>query len=109
MPKILILLFKVISGIAAMAKDVQTIKADVKTILERIDVMANKYDELIAEVSRETDIVVSVKTAMDTLIAEVEANKDDPVELANIVTAYRAQNDELAAAVANVPGPEPTE
>ena len=73
-----------------------------KTIKEKLMVL----DDLEAEVARETTVVDSVLALVTKLLAEVEANKTDPVRLQAIVDQVRANDDRLSAAVvANTPTP----
>ena len=57
-----------------------------------------------AELNRNKEVDDSAKVAMARLLAEVEANKNDPAALQEVVDEWRAQNDSLAAAVANTSG-----
>lgn len=67
--------------------------------------MALDLSALAAEVARDRDINNSAVTVMNALLAEVEANKSDPVALQALVDEYRANNDALAAAIAAIPAP----
>ena len=62
------------------------------------------FTALEAELTRNDEVDASAKLLMETLFAEVEANKNDPAALQSLVDRGRAANDSLAAAVvANTP------
>lgn len=58
------------------------------------------FTALEAELTRNDTVDASAKLLLETLFAEVEANKDDPAALQALVDRGRAANDALAAAVA---------
>ena len=66
------------------------------------------FTALEAELTRNDTVDASAKLLMETLFAEVEANKGDPAALQALVDRGRAANDTLAAAVvANTPAAPP--
>jgi hypothetical protein len=62
--------------------------------------------ELRDEVARDTDINNGAKTVIAKLLDDIEAgvNDGDLQEVRNVIALYRANNDDLAAAVANTSG-----
>jgi len=66
--------------------------------------MAMDLTALGAELDRDRDVNSSAETLIDRLVAEVEANKNDPVALQAMVDRLKANNDTLAAKVANTSG-----
>ena len=62
------------------------------------------FSALEAELNRNDEVDASAKALMESLFAEVEANKNNPAALQALVDRGRAANDALAAAVlANTP------
>jgi len=62
------------------------------------------FTALEAELTRNDAVDASAKALLETLFAEVEANKSNPAALQALVDRGRAANDKLAAAVvANTP------
>ena len=67
-----------------------------------------KFQPLIDEVTSLTTVVDSALALIDGMIAAVEAAKDDPAEIAEVLAAFQAQRARLAAAVpANTPSEPP--
>ncbi len=62
--------------------------------------MALDFAALEAELTRNDAVDASAKALMESLFAEVEANKGNPAALQALVDRGRAANDALAAAVA---------
>ena len=76
------------------------VNSDLLFIKEKLMVL----DDLEAAVARETTVVDSVLALVSKLLADIEANKTDPVRLQAIVDTVRANDDKLSAAVvANTP------
>lgn len=67
--------------------------------------MALDLAALEAEITRDEAVNNSAATLILALVAEVESLKNDPIALQALVDRIRANNDNLAAAVAaNTPG-----
>lgn len=63
------------------------------------------FTQLEAEVTKNEQVDDSASFLLESLFAEVEANKTDPVKLQALVDRVRASNNKLSAAVvANTPG-----
>lgn len=70
--------------------------------------MALDFTALEAEITRDADVNSSASTLLASLFAEVEANKNNPAKIQEIVDRVKANNDALSAAVvANTPGATP--
>jgi flagellar biosynthesis/type III secretory pathway protein FliH len=67
--------------------------------------------ELRDEVARDTDVNNSAKTVIAKLLDDIEAgvNDGDLQAVREVIKSYRANNDDLAAAVAESTPGEPTE
>ena len=82
--------------------------ANQKTILARLGSMETKIMATIAdietEVTNETTVDQSVLTLVQGLVAQVEANKNDPAKLDALLAKMKANSQSLAdAVVANTP------
>lgn len=71
--------------------------------------MALDLSALSAELARDADVNNSAKTLITRLVDAVEAAKADPAAIQAIVNQFRANNDDLAAAVAATDGPAPVD
>jgi ABC-type transporter Mla MlaB component len=86
---------------------------DIHDILSRIETelkqMALNLDVLRTEIERVETVDASAVVLLQKLLAEIEANKDDPAALQGLVDRVRVATDALAAAVATVPVEPPVE
>lgn len=86
---------------------------DLHDVLTRIELelkqMALNLDVLRTEVERVETVDASAVVLLQKLLAEIEANKDDPAALQGLVDRVRVATDALAAAVATVPVEPPVE
>lgn len=97
---------ELITQVALLRLEVAQIKRITRGGFKDIRKKLMVLDDLEAEVARETTVVDSVLALVTQLLAQVEANKTDPVRLQAIVDSVRANDDKLAAAVtANTPTP----
>lgn len=70
--------------------------------------MALDFTALESEITRDADVNSSASSLLAQLFAEVEANKNNPAKIQEIVDRVKANNDALSAAVAaNTPGSTP--
>lgn len=75
-------------------------KEMLKSILKKLDIMADKFDVLTTEVGDLGTVVDSAVTLLDNIADQIAEAKDDPAQIQVIVDNLRAKKANLAAAVA---------
>jgi phage host-nuclease inhibitor protein Gam len=76
------------------------IEAVVNQLVTQGVAMSKEFDDLQAQVERNTEVDNSVVTLVNGLAAQIEALKNDPRKLQAFADQLRANNDNLASAVA---------
>jgi peptidoglycan hydrolase CwlO-like protein len=71
-----------------------------RTLIKEMQMVQDKIDELKSVVSEQTTVVASMKEAWTRLLAMIEAAKDDPAELDEIIAKARANTASVAEDVA---------
>lgn len=61
--------------------------------------MADKFDSLVAEVAANTSVTQSAIALIDGFIARFDEAKDDPEQIAALVTELRSNREGLADAI----------
>lgn len=103
---------EVVARISRLERRLMRLTGDVQRAIEGNEMASRQLQQVIdnlkSEVTRNTDVVASTKALIAGLVAQVEQNKDDPEELEKILTAFKENNDALAAAVpASTPSADP--
>ncbi len=76
----------------------------IDTLIQEIRDMSPKLQQLADAVNQQTQVVGSVVTLINGLVAEIQAAKDDPAEIDRLVGEVQAATSQLASAVqANTP------
>lgn len=88
-------------------RDLGASQARIEAALARIEAKLNgvtthmaQLDSLTAEVTRNTSVVGSALTLIQGLAAQIQAAGTDPAALATIVASLKANDDQIAAAIA---------
>lgn len=70
--------------------------------------MADLFDDLKAEVAANTSVTASAIALIDGFISRFDEAKDDPQQIAELVSELRASKDSLAAAIVRGTPSEPS-
>jgi hypothetical protein len=88
-----------------LSKKIDNITNLLKIILEKENKMSQELDVLTAQVAATIDIEKSAILLIQTLSAQIEALKLDPVALQALADSLNASAADLSAAIANIPAP----
>lgn len=86
--------------LASQGKGLALVKANLTRVLIQEEVILADLSDLEAEVERNTSVDGSVVALLESIVAQLEAAKTDPVKIQALVDKLKADNDKLAAAVA---------
>lgn len=99
---------KVLDRLDTVDQDFASAFTHLESITERLDAMSQQLDTLTAQVKANKDLTQSAVTLIQGLAAKIESLKDDPVALQQLADDLKAQDATLAGAIqANTPAPQP--
>jgi hypothetical protein len=76
----------------------------VQQLMKGQNMASQQFEALKAEVERNTTVDDSIKTLVESLAAQIQANKDDPAALQALADQLRTSSDSVVAVVnANTP------
>lgn len=91
-------------GDAAVATALADIRRDLKSLIQKGNIMSVQLDALTAEVARNTAVDESAIVLLNGLATQIIALKTDPVALQALADSLQGSSNALAAAViANTP------
>lgn len=98
----------ILTALTAQAATLARIEASIGLLVQGETTMAGNLDALTAEVANETTVEKSALKLIQSFAAQLDAAGTDPVALAALASTLKANDTELAAAVAaNTPAATP--
>jgi hypothetical protein len=95
----------IIASVKVITSNDQVEQIDLNKLKEMGAMASQQVQDLQQELQRNGSLVASIAQIVTTLVDEVQAAKDDPAQLDQILTDFRANDDLLAqAAIAGTPG-----